>query len=165
MITARWNDTMTSIGLLILRFGVGGYLAIHGWGKVQMVIDGQFEGFPDPFGIGPAPSLVLAAGAEFACSILVMMGLLTRFAVIPILITMLVAAFHAHANDPWTSDAGAKLFMDGKSKFPLSKEPALINLFAFAALLFTGPGRFSLDALLWPKLKARRGGGAARKTG
>lgn len=147
---------MSSIGLLILRFGVGGFLAIHGWGKVQMVMNQQFEGFPDPFGLGPAASLILAAGAEFVCSILIMMGLLTRFAAIPIVITMLVAAFHAHGSDPWTSGEGAQLFMAGKSEFPKSKEPALINLFAFAALLFTGAGRFSLDAVLWPRWKARR---------
>jgi uncharacterized membrane protein YphA (DoxX/SURF4 family) len=56
-----------------------------------------------------------------------------------------VAAFYAHANDPWMMGAGA------------AKEPALLYLIASLALLTAGAGRLSLDAVL-DKGKRRFGG-------
>ncbi len=136
----RRHDLTTSLGLLILRLGIGGYMASHGWGKVQMILNGDFENFADPIGLGKEVSLILVTSAEFLCSGLVMLGLLTRLAAVGPVIAMGVAAFVVHANDPWTMQpAGA------------SKEPALLFLIPFLALIFTGPGRFSLDALIWPR--------------
>jgi putative oxidoreductase len=129
------KDTMTSIGLLILRAGIGGYMATHGWGKVQMLMAGA--NFPSLIGLSGKTGLWLVTGAEFGCALLVVLGLLTRAAALPVAFAMGVAAFVAHGNDPWTASGGA------------SKEPALIFLVAFLALAFTGAGRFSLDALIW----------------
>ncbi len=151
---ARQRDLATSIGLLILRLGVGGYLLTHGWGKVQMLFKGQFEQFTDPFGVSNALALVLATGAEFLCSLLVILGLGTRFAAVPVVITMAVAAFMVHGGDPWTAGAAYELFTKGESKFPVSREPALLFLVPFLALVFTGAGRFSIDAMI----RARRHG-------
>ena len=81
----------TDLGLLLLRLGLGGMLLTHGWPKVQKIIAGDFE-FSDPLGIGPAPSLVLAAGAEFFFSILVMLGVRVRWTAIPPAFAMAVAA-------------------------------------------------------------------------
>jgi putative oxidoreductase len=133
---SRWRIVTSSIGLLILRLGVGGYMLTHGWGKLQTLIAGDFESFGDPIGLGKAPSLVLATSAEFFCAILVMVGLATRFAAVPLVITMAVAAFVVHANDPWIMGQG------------LSKEPAMLYLIPFLALIFTGAGRFSIDGLI-----------------
>jgi len=69
------------------------------------------------------------------------LGLGTRFAAIPVVIAMGVAALVVHANDPLLMGQGA------------SKEPALLYAIPFLALVFTGGGRFSVDA--W--LKSRRG--------
>lgn len=63
------------------------------------------------------------------------MGLFTRFALIPLIITMVVAGFVIHANDP--------LFDRGPSK-----ELALMYLFPYIILFLTGPGRFSLDHVI-----------------
>lgn len=144
----RRSDTSTSIGLLILRLGAGGYLATHGWRKVQMVLAGSFDQFGDPIGLGSGTSLVLVMIAEFVCSLLVMIGLGTRFAAVLPVIAMAVAAFVAHGGDPWTAGAGASLFMSGASESWASKEPALLFLVAFLALIFTGAGRFSVDRLV-----------------
>ena len=140
---SRKQDLMTSIGLLILRVGAAGYMVTHGWGKVQMLRAGA--PFADPIGIGAQTSLVLATGAEFVCALLVLFGLGTRLAAVPVAFTMAVAAFVVHGNDPWMAGAG-----------PRSKEPALLFMAAFLALVFTGAGRFSLDALLWPRLRRRK---------
>ena len=141
----RETPVPTSIGLLILRLGAGGFMITHGWGKVQDVLHGSAEKiaqFGDPVGLGlpPMVNLSLAALAEFFCAILVAVGFATRLAAIPPAITMAVAAFLVHAADPWTMGEGA------------SKEPALLFLSAFLALFFTGPGQFSVDA----SLKRRR---------
>ncbi|MFG0283407.1 MAG: DoxX family protein [Phycisphaerales bacterium JB039] len=146
---ATRHDTVTSVGLLILRVGVGAFMATHGWGKLQMIFDGKFDQFGDPLGLGSGLSLVLATGAEFFCALLVAIGLATRFAAAPVVFTMAIAAFVVHASDPWTMQPQGA-----------SKEPALLFLIPMLALVFTGPGRFSLDAILWPRLrqwwKARR---------
>lgn len=134
-----------SVGLLILRLGIGGYMVTHGWGKLQMVLAGEFSKFGDPIGLGSALSLVLVTMAEFVCAILIIVGLGTRFAAAPLVFNMGVAAFVAHANAPWTMSPNGP-----------SKEPALLFLIPFLALLFTGAGGLSLDRLIGSRLRARR---------
>jgi putative oxidoreductase len=148
---ANRSDLVSSFGLLLLRAGAGGYLATHGWGKLHMVIEGQFDAFADPIGLGLKPSLILAMLAEFGCSLLVVVGLFTRLAAIPVVFTMAVAAFVVHASDPWSMETAAKAYFAGTSKTWSSKQPALLFLIPFLALVFTGPGRFSLDRLIWAR--------------
>ena len=153
------QDLMGSIGLLILRVGVGGYLLTHGWGKLQMMLAGGFDKFGDPIGMGSAMSLALVTVAEFFCALAVMFGLATRLAAAVIVISMSVAAFVAHGADPWTMQEGYRLFMTGASKSPASREPALLYLIPFAALIFTGAGRLSFDGSIWPRWRKRRADG------
>lgn len=126
------------VGLLILRIGAGALMMSHGWGKVQMVFASDWK-FADPIGIGPGLSLLATTGAEFVLAGMVLIGLFTRLSAAPIVFTMMIAAFVVHADDGWA-----------KQEFPM--------LFAliFFVLILTGPGRFSLDALLWPMYKRRR---------
>lgn len=158
--TTHEHSVMSSVGLLILRLGIGGYMASHGWGKFQMVISGNLDGFGDPIGIGSAASLILITFAEFICAILIMLGAATRLAAIPPVLGMAVAAFVAHGGDPWTAGGGAQLFMSGASQSWASKEPALLFLIAFLALAFTGAGRFSVDALVRQRRRASRASSA-----
>lgn len=129
-------DLIPSVGLLLLRLVFGGFMAIgHGWGKL-MSFGEVADKFPDPLGIGSRLSMGSAIFCEFVCAMLVVLGLATRVAVLPLVFTMGVAAFIVHGGDP--------LFMSGGA----AKEPALVYLVAFAVLFFTGPGRFSLDGLI-----------------
>jgi putative oxidoreductase len=156
---ARLQDRPVSIGLLILRVGIGGYMLTHGWGKLQMLLAGDFDKFGDPIGLGKPLSLFLIVMAEFAGALFVMLGLATRFAAVLPVVSMGVAAFVAHGSDPWTMEEGYRLFMTGASKSWASKEPALLFLIPFLALVFTGAGRYSLDALIgprWQETRARR---------
>ena len=121
----------TNTGLLILRVTLGLMMcAGHGWGKLTgfTVI---VEKFPDPLGVGQPFSLALAVFAEFFCALAVTLGIATRLATIPIVCTMLVAFFVVHGGDPWQR-----------------KELAALYLVSFLALMFTGPGAFSLDAMI-----------------
>ncbi len=149
-----------SFGLLILRLGMGGLMLPHGWGKVQMLVAREFDQMGDPIGIGSVASLVLVTTAEFLGALLVVLGLATRFGAALVVVAMSVAAFVAHAADPWTMEQAFKLFMSGETKMPLSKEPALLYLVPFLALVFTGAGAISIDALLRRTFGARHNSSA-----
>jgi putative oxidoreductase len=123
----------TDAGLLVLRLCVGAFMIVHGWGKLSRYEE-MFHDFADPIGMGPEVSYILTVGAEFFCSLLIILGLFTRVALIPAAITMIVAVFVIHAADPW-----------GK------KELAAIYLMGYIALFVTGPGRYSLDDYLFNK--------------
>ncbi len=130
------NSFLPSVGLLLHRLVFAGFLLVgHGWGKL-MSFSEKAGTFPDPLHIGHQLSMASAIFCEVVCSALVVLGLATRIAVLPVVFTMGVAAFIIHADAP--------LFMGGGA----AKEPALLYLSAFAILFFTGAGRFSLDGLI-----------------
>jgi putative oxidoreductase len=143
------HDLTSSVGLLVLRVGIGGYMLTHGVGKLRMMLAGQFEMFGDPIGLGSVPSLVLVVFAELLCAILVMLGVATRFAAAVLVIEMAVAAFVAHGADPWSMETGYMRYMAGEAETWFAKEPALLYLIPFLALVFTGAGKLAVDAWLW----------------
>ena len=153
---AERKERSASIGLLILRLGIGGFLLSHGWGKLQMLLAGGAEKFGDPVGIGSTLSLALVTSAEFLCALLIILGLATRLAAVPVVISMSVAAFAVHARDPWTMEAAANAFFSGASKTWFSKEPALLYLIPFLSLVFTGGGKLSLDGWIANRWNRRR---------
>jgi putative oxidoreductase len=125
------NSLSADLGLLILRVVSGAALLTHGYPKFQKVLEGNMQ-FGDPLGVGQPASLYLSAFAEFICAILIILGLLTRLASIPLIINMAVAFFIVHSAD----DFG-------------TKEPSLLYLTIFLTLFFTGPGRYSIDRGIW----------------
>ena len=124
------NETVHGM-LLFLRLAFAAMMLTHGIPKLQGLMEGGEIKFGDPIGIGIAPSFYLAIFAEVGCSVLLILGLGTRLALIPLIITMVVAAFIVHAPD----DFG-------------TKEMALHYLAVFVFLLFTGPGKYSIDSLI-----------------
>ena len=124
------NALSSDFGLLLLRLVSGAALITHGYPKFQKVITGNMQ-FGDPLGLGVATSLYLSAFAEFICAILIILGLLTRLASIPLIINMAVAGLIVHAAD----DFG-------------TKELPLMYLGMFLTLFFTGPGKYSVDRAL-----------------
>ncbi len=128
-----------NIGLLIIRVGMGSYMFFgHGMGKLAKFNDlaGQF---PDPLGVGNQNSLLLVVFSEVGCAILLALGFLTRLATIPLIITMAVAAFVIHAEDPWNK-----------------MEMSVLYLTVFTGLLLTGGGRFSIDEFVFPKIFGKK---------
>ena len=119
---------LQDFGLLAIRLLSGGMMLTHGIPKISRFFGEDPVKFADPFGLGPDASLGLAIFAEVGCSILVMIGFKTRWATVPLMITMLVAFFYAHANDPF-----------GR------KEPSLLFFTLFLSLLISGGGRYSVD--------------------
>lgn len=134
------SGVIPSLGLLLYRVAFGGMMVVgHGWPKL-MAFSEKAASFPDPLGIGSTMSMVGAVSGELVCSALIVLGLGTRLAALPIAFTMGIAAFLIHANDA--------LFLSAEGA---AKEPALLYMVAFALLFFTGPGRFSVDRVLSPR--------------
>lgn len=117
--------------LLFLRVFGGAFMITHGLPKMEKLMAGGEISFYDPFGFGDTFALTLAVFAEVICASLLIIGLLTRPAAIFLIITMAVAAFMAHAGDPF-----------GK------KEMSLLYLLIYVTVLVTGAGRFSIDYLI-----------------
>ncbi|HNZ72819.1 MAG TPA: DoxX family protein [Prolixibacteraceae bacterium] len=121
----------TDIALLLIRLFFGGMMLTHGIPKLEMLFSSATVQFIPLFGFSAGFSLALAAAAEAGGAILLIAGLGTRLAAIPMAATMLIAAFVVHANDPLAT-----------------KELAILYLVAFTALIFAGSGRFSIDRFI-----------------
>ena len=118
---------------LILRIIFGSSMVIgHGWRKFLLITGGEPIKFADPIGLGETTSLYLTVFAEVACSILIVIGLFTRGAVIPLLITMLVALLVIHISDPFAK-----------------QEMALMYAAVYLSIFLLGPGKYSLDNYLF----------------
>lgn len=125
------SSSTGSVSLLVLRVWIGSMMAFgHGWQKLMSYSE-KAANFADPLGVGHSLSMALAISAEFFCSLLLILGLFTRGALIPIMFTMLMAALVIHSDDPWQR-----------------KELAALFLGALTAIFIAGPGKYSLDALI-----------------
>ncbi len=120
-----------SVALLILRVLVGVFMLTHGLGKLETLFGSEPIQFHDPIGVGATASLALAVFAEVICSILLIIGLATRIAAIPLLITMVVAASVIHINDEF-----------GKQEF------ALLYAIIYLTIIIIGGGKYALDYLI-----------------
>ncbi len=121
-------NTKNDLGLAVLRIGFSALLLTHGIPKFMTLLSGEEIQFPDPLGIGATPTLILAVIGEFLCPILIILGYKTKWATIPPMITMLVAAFVFHAKDSF-----------GDKEFPL------LYFIGFLAVFLLGAGKHSLD--------------------
>lgn len=123
-------DASVSRLLLTLRLFFGFLFLMHGIDKLA-----NFEvlsySFPDPLGMGSHLSLVLVILAEVFCALTFIGGFLFRISLLPMLFAMFIAFFYAHGGS----------IADG--------ELAFIYLGIFLLLLVTGPGRYSVDYLIY----------------
>ena len=126
-----YRSLNTDVASLILRVVFGGLFIRHGYMKLAAYND-ILPMFQDIIGIGAKFSFNLVIFAELVCGFLVLIGFLTRFTVIPILVTMGVAYFVAHKNDP----------------FDMKNLPFLYFLLCFVVFIL-GSGKFSVDRLLF----------------
>jgi putative oxidoreductase len=135
MLKKLLNPTSTSpqadYGLLILRVGISFFMVHHGYEKLQSLLAGSTD-FPDPLHVGGQMSLALTVFAEFFCSILLALGLFTRFALVPLIICMLVIVLIVAAKESLAD-----------------REHAIMFLVVYLGLFCTGAGKFSVDKKLF----------------
>lgn len=134
-------DRLQWLAPTLARFSVGWLFFWTGWGKLNNLPD--IVSYFRDLGI-PAPEFQapLASGAEFICGGLLLIGLFSRCAAVPLMVTMVVAIATAKAEEL----------------------TAIPDLFGFTEYLYillllyvgvSGPGPLSIDRLL-----ARRPGAA-----
>jgi putative oxidoreductase len=124
---AKDYGRILNVLLLILGVVIAVLMLRHGLPKLQRLLSGNFR-FSDPIGLGSMPSLILTVFAEVICSILIGLGLGTRLAAIPLIITMAVVLFVVHGDQPLSAHYNVLFFLLG-----------------YIILLITGSGKYSLD--------------------
>ena len=129
-LSVKYSAGAFNTAMLLLRIVAGGLMLKFGFEKL-VGFEAKSATFMNFMGLGSKVSLALVVFAEFFCSILVILGLLTRLACIPLIITMCVALFVALNGD---------VFGKGQS--------AVLFLTAYTVLLLVGPGRASVDGML-----------------
>lgn len=119
------------IAALVLRLGFGAMMIPHGLKKIDKLNNPISElTFTDPLGVGSKNSLIAAAVVELLFPVLVMLGAKVRITTLPLIATMIIAAFVVHQGDS-ISD----------------REPALLFLFGYVAIWFLGAGKYSVKSL------------------
>lgn len=124
------SSTNTDLAILLCRLVIAALMLTHGIPKLLSLFSGEVQ-FPPLFGLSATASLSLAVFAEVFCSLLILFGLGTRLAAIPLIMTMLVAVLLIHAADPFEK-----------------QELGLLYLLPFVMLFITGSGKYSIDYLL-----------------
>jgi putative oxidoreductase len=145
-----WNglEKYRDVGLLVIRIGFGlGFLFYHGWGKLTGGPErwAQVGGAMGNFGIdfGHAFFGFLAAFSESVGGLFIALGLFFRPVCALLSITMFVAMVNHYASGRGSPAHAAK------------------NMFVFLGLIFVGPGKYSLDAMITQLIARRKSSGKA----
>ena len=134
-----WNGG-ADVGLLLLRFGIGGVVFAHGAQKVFGIWGGEgqaaFARQLTGYGYQQADTLSWVTGiGELVAGAFVVLGVLTPLAAAGLLAVMINAVLVKLGNG---------FFVTGPSGSNALEFDIVLGL-ASAALVFTGPGRIALD--------------------
>jgi putative oxidoreductase len=138
MASRRWAATVANtperFGIALVRIVVGAVFVMHGYQKWFML---KPAGTVSMFGsMGMPPSAAYAAmTAELVCGVLLVLGLLTRLAAIPIIVVMTVAILEVHLPHGFFA-------MNMGYEYPLTLGVAALGL------LLTGSGALAVDNVL-----------------
>ena len=120
------EDGLKDFGLLVFRVGLSVSVFIaHGVPKLANILSGNWD-FPDPIGLGPELGLILSAGAESVCTLLIALGIWVRASTIPLIFTMIVTT--------WVINGGASF---------LQQEKSFVYLLGWLLIFLAGPGRYT----------------------
>jgi putative oxidoreductase len=130
LLSVSYRDWAFNMAMLILRLCTGVLIIPYGYDKLIHFAEkkGSFTNF---MGIGSPLSLALVIFAEFFCGMLIVLGLFTRLAVIPLLISMSVVVFKVNQGNIFGKNEHAAFF-----------------LACFLVIFLCGPGKASADGLI-----------------
>ena len=128
--STKYSAGPFNIGLLILRLGFGILMVPNGYNKLVNFVTFKKD-FINFLGMGSSVSLALLIFAELICASLVILGLFTRFAAIPLVIAMTVAVVKAHKG---------MIFGEGQM--------AAMFALSFLVVAILGPGKISVDGAM-----------------
>lgn len=135
LFSINYQTKNVDIALLITRVTIALLMLTHGIPKMAGLAESPVK-FMDIFGMGASLSLGLALFAEVFCSVLLLFGLGTRLAVVPLIVTMLIAVLHVHGADPFAK-----------------QEMGLHFLLVYVLLFILGSGKYSIDSFLFKNKK------------
>lgn len=130
LLSTRYSAGAFNTAMLFLRITAGGLMLVHGYDKM-VHFNETASHMMNFMGIGSKATTALVIFAEFFCSMLVILGLFTRLACIPLVICMGIALFKAHNGD---------FFGDG--------QVAALFLICFIVQLLLGAGKVSVDSMI-----------------
>lgn len=137
----KFADSLYWLAPLVVRLFFGYFWLETGWAKLHNLaaFTERFIGWGIPF---PAFSAALSAGTEFVAGGLIMIGLLTRLAAIPLIINMVVAIAVVVIKNVGSFDDFVEL-------------DEFVYILIFFWLLMAGPGKISIDTLINRRLGLR----------
>lgn len=140
---ARYNPWLGCLVLLFLRITIGWRFYLSGSGKLRN-FGSTTEFFTNLHIPAPAFHAGLVGYTEMIGGLLLIAGLGTRLASIPLIIAMAVAYLTAHREDGFAS------------LYDFTDQPPFMFLAVSLVLLAFGPGKVSPDALIarWWKTRA-----------
>jgi len=129
------------LGLLLIRVIIGVLMAFYGYEKFihfnEMAASDFWAKNVNFLGFTGKVPLALTVFAELFCSILLLIGLLTRWSLVPLIICMgYIIVAVADLNIINSGENGTEV------------NPAFLYFVIYIALLLTGPGKYSLDYLI-----------------
>ena len=134
-----------AMALLLVRLVMGAAFILHGWPKIQNPF-----GWMNAMGGSSIPSWLqgMAAFAEFGGGIALILGLLTPIAAFGLVCQMVAALLIVHLpnRDPFVASA------PGQSSYEL----ALVYLVVAISLIALGPGKFSVDAVIFGRQSTQK---------
>ena len=130
LLSTHYSAGAFNTAMLFLRITAGGLMLVHGYDKMVHFNETATH-MMNFMGIGSKATTALVIFAEFFCSLLVILGLFTRLACIPLIICMGIALFKAHNADFFGEGQVAALF-----------------LICFIVLLLLGAGKVSVDSMI-----------------
>lgn len=135
-------------GPLILRLVIGYGFIVHGWAKLSKGPAG-FEKLLTQTGV-PFPHFNswMAPLVEIFGGLAMMLGFFTSITAIPLIFTMLVALFTIQINYGFSSVKTIGLTPQGPLFGPPGYEINLLYIAGLISMMLSGPGIFSIDALL-----------------
>lgn len=111
-------------------------MVVHGLKKLGVGVD-VAETIPNPLHLPDFFNNGFAIGANLIAPVFIVLGLLTRLAILPVLAVTLTGYFVLHWNDA-----------------PLVKDVPFIYSVVFMLIWVLGPGKYSLDYIINRKLKS-----------
>lgn len=133
---------------LILRLVMGVGFIVHGWAKISRGTAGfgkLLAWIGVPF---PQVSAAITSYIELIGGIALILGLWTRFTVLPLAITMMVALFTINVHYGFSSIKTIGLTAQGPIFGPPGYEINLLYMAGLFALLLLGPGKWSVEHYL-----------------
>lgn len=134
LLKSKSSGFSLDMGLLLLRLLFGLTLSFrHGWPTMKDWWAGNIN-YPDPLGLGENLTMLLMGTAEAVFTVFIAIGLFTRLSACSLTLGFATAFFVVHAVDPFHV-----------------KELPFLYLCGMLAIFILGPGKYSIDWLVWSR--------------